>query len=200
LLICYLLSNFCSLLSVSALETYELVEAERKQRVDKFIVAARNGQVDQLQSVLARGGVCVNAHNAHGFTALYCAVLNNQLAAVRCLLAHGARVNDSFPGGETCVWRAAHSGSVELLQMLLDGGGDANAVTSDGQTALVGVVAAPVGDATAEAEVDRKVRLLLSLRVDVAAVYRGKTAEEWAKAMGRHAIADVIATAAPAAD
>ena len=112
-------------------------------------------------------------------SALHWAAYNDDLGAVRRLLAEGADPNAVNRFGVTPLHEAATVGNAEMLKALLEAGGDANASFGEGETVLM--TAARTGDA-------ESVRLLLEHGADVDAHERwhGQTALMWA-AIENHA-------------
>jgi ankyrin repeat protein len=115
-------------------------------------------------------------------SALHWAAYNNDLGAVRRLLAEGADPNAANRFGVTPLHEAATVGNADMLKALLEAGGDANASYGEGETVLM--TAARTGDAAS-------VRLLLehSAAVDAFEQWHGQTALMWA-AIENHA--DVV--------
>ena len=115
-------------------------------------------------------------------SALHWAAYNDDLGAVRRLLAEGANPNAVNRFGVTPLHEAATVGNAAMLKALLEAGGDANAAFGEGETVLM--TAARTGDADS-------VRLLLEHGADVDAHERwhGQTALMWA-AIENHA--DVV--------
>jgi ankyrin repeat protein len=115
-------------------------------------------------------------------SALHWAAYNDDLGAVRRLLAEGADPNATNRFGVTPLHEAATVGNAAMLKALLEAGGDANASFGEGETVLM--TAARTGDVDS-------VRLLLEHGADVDAYERwhGQTAMMWA-AIENHA--DVV--------
>ena len=115
-------------------------------------------------------------------SALHWAAYDNDLGAVRRLLAEGADPNAANRFGVTPLHEAATVGNAEMLKAMLEAGGDANAAFGEGETVLM--TAARAGNA-------ESVRLLLAHGADVDASehWHGQTALMWA-AMENHA--DVV--------
>jgi ankyrin repeat protein len=92
-----------------------------------------------IADLLIRAGAKVDAADEGGATPLGLAALNASPAMVERLLKAGANPN---AGRESPVLSAARSGNVEVMQLLLAHGGDANAKEPGrGQTALMWAVA-----------------------------------------------------------
>jgi hypothetical protein len=78
-------------------------------------------------------------------TPLLAAVVNKQRPAAARLLDGGADPNRVHPRWGTAVHAATGAGDVELLQLLLDRGGDVNARNAQGQTPLQLLAASRTG-------------------------------------------------------
>ena len=91
--------------------------------------AARNGDVEQIKSLLA-DGADVNDKNEYGVTALmYAAGKGGNNAAVQALLDAGADVNardGNSSNGATALMRASGKGDISIIKQLLDAGADVN--------------------------------------------------------------------------
>jgi len=112
-------------------------------------------------------------------SALHWAAYNDDLGAVRRLLAEGADPNAANRFGVTPLHEAATVGNAAMLEALLEAGGDANAKFGEGETVLM--TAARAGNA-------ESVRALLAHGADVDAYehWHGQTALMWA-AIENHA-------------
>ena len=99
-------------------------------------VHARSDEWSQVMAVIPHGLPIYNRAIPHGGdTALMFAARVGDLASARLLLAAGANVNDADAWGVSATVLAEHSGYVELVELLLDHGADANAAKA-GFTAL----------------------------------------------------------------
>lgn len=96
--------------------------------------AAHHGDL-AIAEALIRAGANVNVVEEGGVTPLALAAMNGDAAMAGRLIRAGAQPN---LGRETAVLVAARTGSVPIMQLLLDGGGDPNAKEPlRGQTALM---------------------------------------------------------------
>ena len=84
---------------------------------DEVMLAARRGDVNQLQKLVAQGFDV----KSHGGIALFCAIGNQNTAAVKCLLDHGAQVNVPEYGWDA-LHLAADRGLYEIMRLLLAAG------------------------------------------------------------------------------
>ena len=148
-------------------------------------------------------GVDVNAVNFPGFTPMMASASQNNLAAVRLLLAKGANVNavsgdGSFQkvkagsialGNWTPLLLAAPLGSTELVKTLLDAGANVNVADVRGMTPLMLAVA------TDRQNID-VIRMLIARGADVKAKsLAGETALDWAIKTGPKPAIDAIRSA-----
>ena len=89
---------------------------------------AENGEVDQLEHVLARAGD-VNARNKHGMTALMRAAHQGHEQMVRALLRHGADPNLTRNDKFTALALAAFFGHTNTVRTLIEHGAKTEVVT-----------------------------------------------------------------------
>ncbi|MDE2882994.1 MAG: ankyrin repeat domain-containing protein [Acidobacteriota bacterium] len=104
---------------------------------ERLLAAARDGQVEIVESLLAKGAD-VNAARGDGFTALHLAAEGGHRAVAQALVAAGAAVDAGTRiGGYTPLHVAARAGHGAVVLRLLDAGADPNArTTNSGVTAL----------------------------------------------------------------
>ena len=92
---------------------------------------ARSDVWSQVMAVPPHGRPEYNFDVPHGGnTALMFAARVGDLASAKLLVAAGANVNDTDAWGVSATVLAAHSGYVELVEFLLEGGADANVATA----------------------------------------------------------------------
>jgi ankyrin repeat protein len=104
-----------------------------------LMLAARLGHEDVLRVLLTTDPpVEMNWRDANGCTALYHAAGNNQLMAVKLLLAHGACSDISTNDGATPLMLAVRNGNLEMVEEFLLARSPTllNAHTQDGWSAL----------------------------------------------------------------
>lgn len=89
---------------------------------------AETGEVEQLESALARAGD-VNARNKHGMTALMRAAHQGHEPMVRALLRHGADPNLTRNDKFTALALAAFFGHTETVRTLIEHGAKTEVVT-----------------------------------------------------------------------
>lgn len=98
--------------------------------------AARDGRTDLLQ-MLIQNGADVNVTNSMGETALKFAVANNNISAVKLLLAAKASIDPRDFNGETPLHAAAARGNVEMVSLLLKSGAAVDATNNNQATPLL---------------------------------------------------------------
>ena len=105
----------------------------------EFIRAAKRGDLEQLQALLAADSTLLGARDRDGSTALHCAVWKDQRAVVAFLLEAGADVNahsNNDHWGTTPLHAAAHANRTALLRLLIDAGADLQARDMANRTPL----------------------------------------------------------------
>jgi ankyrin repeat protein len=90
----------------------------------------------EIAALLLDAGADINARNRHKFAGpgnspLSAATYMQRADVARFLIERGAEVNQDDNAGFTPLHLAAANGSVEIARLLLDGGADASARTSD---------------------------------------------------------------------
>ncbi|PBQ31873.1 hypothetical protein CNR22_08850 [Sphingobacteriaceae bacterium] len=98
--------------------------------------AARKGDIQRTEALLKLNPDTINKKNAAGFTPLILGAYRNQLKFVEFLLSHKVNVNEDSPEGPALLG-ACYKGSVEITELLLRNGANANATNSHGTTALI---------------------------------------------------------------
>ena len=141
-----------------------------------------------IAAAVARG-VDVNGLR-RGEAALHRAVNGSHREAIAALLAAGADANVTDYAGATPTWRCAASGTADVLQLLIDGGGDVNAADGCGESPLIALVRRGRGDGAA-----RLAMLLSCPGLHLDAMAEGRTAEGWAAE--EHRLATAAAALGP---
>ncbi len=109
--------------------------AQAGDPVAELFVAASQGRISQLQSVLAQG-VDVDARTHSGRTALMGAAFFGNERSARLLLSYGADVNAADNRGITPLMDAVAGGWTEVVKLLLAVGADINAKDKAGESVL----------------------------------------------------------------
>jgi ankyrin repeat protein len=91
-----------------------------------LVLAAAIGRTDLIRSILDRDGSVIDTEDERGRTALFHAVRNNRLAAVKLLVERGADVNRSDAVGIAALHRTSQQCSDELIRYLIDHGANAH--------------------------------------------------------------------------
>jgi ankyrin repeat protein len=165
---------------------------ERGAPLDGFELAMA-GQVERLRALLEADPQAVGRLTPDGWTPLHGAVFFAQPAAVRLLLDHGADVNAvSTNSSANRPLHAALAGRLDrdVVALLLQRGADVNARQHGGYVALHEAAMNGNGEMAA---------LLLKHGADPAvASDDGKTAADFAREAGHHAVAEMLRGAAVA--
>lgn len=107
------------------------LEAVNPANETALMYLAVAGQTDRARALIARGAQV----NRLGWTPLHYAASKGHVDTARLLLQHKAMVNAPSPDGTTPLMMAALSGSREMVQVLLDAGGDVTTRNLKGQNA-----------------------------------------------------------------
>jgi ankyrin repeat protein len=105
----------------------------------QFIKAAKNGDVEQIKSMLLDNTDLMLSRDKDGSTALHCASWKGHIQLVEFLLGAGAQVNihnNNDHWGTTPLHAAAHANQAIIVQLLIDAGAEINAVDMNGKTPL----------------------------------------------------------------
>ncbi|MFN7611489.1 MAG: ankyrin repeat domain-containing protein, partial [bacterium] len=97
-----------------------------------FELTEKKTTTDAQLAELVKQGVCLEARDDDGFTALILAAIRGHTATAQALLSAGAdsEARDNF--GRTALMRAARCGHTATLQALLAAGADSEARDNDG--------------------------------------------------------------------
>jgi ankyrin repeat protein len=155
--------------------------------LDALYVALRDDSLKSAQVLIEWPKTNVDVHSARDETPLMMACLRGQAAIARLLVKRGADVNKT---GWTPLHYAATSGSVEIMQMLLDENAYIDAESPNGTTPLM--MAARYGTPQAA-------KFLLNAGADPTPKNQvGMTAADFANSAGRQELARELAAAAQA--
>jgi len=109
---------------MTAASLHAMDEKDTAAHVNKFIEAAKTGNVDGMQELLTPGLVNINAQNKSGDTALGHAILAEQIDSVNFLLSQ-RHINPNIPNnlGVTALMMAAGrpSGTIFIPQLIKAG-------------------------------------------------------------------------------
>jgi Ankyrin repeats (3 copies)/Squalene-hopene cyclase C-terminal domain len=135
----------------------------------------------KMMAVLAGAALCLHAQAPPDFTPptpLFGAVMSNDTAAMKKLLAAGANPNEARFLGVPLLFFAIGLYNVEAVDALIAAGADVKATDGMGNTSLMFAAYNEAGD-------DTLVKRLLELKVDPAAKnQKGETALQWAMRRG----------------
>lgn len=151
-------------------------------------IALREHSFEVLPVFLQHPALEVEATSPAGETLLMMAALRSQHAAMRTLIARGARINRP---GWTPLHYAASGGDLAAVTLLLEQGAEVNAVAPNGNTPLMMAAGYGLIDAA---------ELLLRRGADPRAVnHGGRSAADLAEAAGRDGLAAQLRRLARAA-
>src|SRR6266404_9835886 len=117
-----------------------------------LIAAARENRTEMAEFLLSKGAD-VDARDDDGYTALFYAAYNfgsedangATIPMVKLFLVHGAKVNVIGKDGSTPLMWAAAKGEVDIIEMLMTAGADANTADANGKTALLRAIEGQAG-------------------------------------------------------
>ncbi len=113
----------------------QLEQESRVNAVPKVYLAAKQGRLEKLKSLIA-AGADVNASNRNGRTVLMSAVYYRNKAIVRELLSEGVNVDAVDSQGRTALMLAVANNRVEMVNLLLASGADVKIEDKKQNTAL----------------------------------------------------------------
>jgi len=99
--------------------------------------AAKAGDKEALQRLLAQKGVNVNATDGDGTTALHWASYHDDMDIANQLIRAGAKVNAANDLGATPLWAASQNGSEAMVRRLLEAGANPNLALLAGETPIM---------------------------------------------------------------
>lgn len=103
----------------------------------KLLLSAAEAGQEKVVQMLIETGVDIDARNARGQTALYCAIYSEHEAIVRLLLDNGPDIEARAKTGWNSLWLAAQNRQTRIVKLLLDSGADTEVrVGTEGKTPL----------------------------------------------------------------
>ncbi|MFO0110279.1 MAG: ankyrin repeat domain-containing protein [Alphaproteobacteria bacterium] len=111
-------------------------EAKKARTEEFFELAEKDTTTDAQLTELVKQGVCLEARDNNGFTALILAAIYGHTDTARALLTAGAEIEARDVWGNTALMRAANKGRTATLQVLLAAGAESEARDNDGYTPL----------------------------------------------------------------
>ena len=119
-------------------------KAQDKQKVanqkvdERLIDAVRTSGIEEIQKLLNKKSIDINAQDKDGYTAIAWAVKNNNLAIVNLLLNYNANVNiQNIDGYTALMWASRALIKQEIFNLLLNHAAKINIINTDGATALI---------------------------------------------------------------
>ncbi|ETI35065.1 hypothetical protein F442_18349, partial [Phytophthora nicotianae P10297] len=99
-------------------------------------VACMNGDLDSVQSFLARGAE-IDSKDGDGYTPLAYAVENGHTRIVKKLLEMGASIDTVSNDGRTALMCGSDKGYPDVVEVLLENGAEVDKAGRNGVTALI---------------------------------------------------------------
>ena len=123
-----------------AMKTFDVLLANPKTDVNQenqfgetaLMYIALLGDVARAQKLIARGAKV----NKEGWTPLHYASTKGQVGMVKLLLTNGALPNDISPEGNTALFMAVQTDSLETVQLLINAGADPTASNLKAQDSI----------------------------------------------------------------
>jgi hypothetical protein len=113
-------------------------EAKKSRTEEFFKITVYVNTPDADLTPLVAQGICLEARDKWGHTALIGAAYYGQTDTVQALLAAGAEIEARNNNGDTALYIAAYRGHTNTVQALLVAGAEIGARDNDGDTALIG--------------------------------------------------------------
>lgn len=113
-----------------------MIPADRQALNAQLILAAGEGDVEQVSRLLAQGA-SVTAQDEHGRTALIAAAYRNHLTVAGLLIEAGADVNIQDETRQSAYLISTSEGYLELLHLTLEAGADVHSKDSYNGTGLI---------------------------------------------------------------
>ncbi len=104
--------------------------------IKELLFAAKNGDLEKLESLLESGNLDVDAANEYGITALFHAAKEGHYEIVKFLIDNGAEVGLGDRSETNALMNAARNGHYEIVKFLLKSGAEVNFASKDNMTAL----------------------------------------------------------------
>ncbi|PKI46698.1 uncharacterized protein LOC116188358 [Punica granatum] len=124
-----------SAVDVATSNKLHTIQADKSERGEAVLMAARHGDLKQLESLLSRGMITTFS-DQYGLTAIHIAAIKGQREVVELLISHGLDLECRDNEGHTPLHLAVESGSMSTVEALIDRGADCNAATANGVTPL----------------------------------------------------------------
>ena len=113
----------------------KLTQMQQKELNNKFIAAAKNGDIKNVRELLANGAD-VDAKDKDGETALHWAACSGKVDIATFLIENGADVDAKSNYGKTALHWAAFFGHVDVAKILIENGVNVNVKNKNNDTAV----------------------------------------------------------------
>ena len=118
------------------IENINLVRFKNYGKEGVLNVAAREGNLDIVQYLLARGANLESQHTESGSTPLIYAAANNHTQVMRYLIESGANIDATNDHGQTALFYAVESEAFEAAELLVKHNADTTIADDDGATVM----------------------------------------------------------------
>ena len=118
-------------------DTVRFLKSHGAFDLQDLINAAKNGNIDEVKTLLSKGADIHAKDSKYGETALMYSAEKGHPDIAKLLISKGANVNVKTKDGQTALMRAAGNGQTKTAKLLLDKGADVNAKDKYGRTALM---------------------------------------------------------------
>ncbi len=106
-------------------------------RISPLAIAANQGHLEVVKTLIANGADVNYADAKHGLTALCCACESQKTDVIDFLCKSGANINQKTSGGFTNLLLACSMNYLESLKSLIKNGADPSITDDDGSTSLI---------------------------------------------------------------
>lgn len=113
----------------------EIVEVIDKNRIERFVRVAEDGNIDLLKAELL-SGLSIDSINSEGKTALIASSEKNLKKIVDYLLKKGANVNIKDNSGQSALYIAVINGNKDIVTLLIKANADINVINKDDKSLL----------------------------------------------------------------
>jgi ankyrin repeat protein len=113
-----------------------LPKEEQKRLNEQFLVATREGKIDNIQRLL-KAGADIGTRSGTGMTALMWAARNGHTQICKLFLEHGADIEARDNDGWTPLMHAAWGKRTQICKLLLEYNANIEAKSNGGRTALM---------------------------------------------------------------
>lgn len=103
---------------------------------EQLIIAANDGDLKSLESLLVNGADMNDVDDEFGRTALHFAAFNGHLDCIKLLIEKGCAIDAKDKDGSTPLQRAASNNCFDCVQLLVESGAEINTVNDKGLSVI----------------------------------------------------------------